>query len=192
VPYSSAMVSTAVESSGPYTWDDFVDLDDEDKRELIDGELVETEVPNVKHERLVMRLGYFLMGWVRVHGGDVLGSGYKIRITAKRGVMPDVQLFRKDNPVGKDQEKGLVRGRPDLAIEIISPSSHRYDRVTKLAWYASIAVPEYWLVDPEAKTLERLVLDAGRYTIADALGEADVLRPESFEGLEIPLGELWV
>ena len=47
-------------------------------------------------------------------------------------------------------------GTPDLVVEILSPSSRRYDRVTKLRWYAQLGVPEYWLVDPDARTLERL------------------------------------
>jgi hypothetical protein len=59
-----------------------------------------------------------------------------------------------------------VPGRPDLVVEIVFPSSQRYDRVTKLRWYAQLGVPEYWLVDAAARTLERLVLREGTYVIA--------------------------
>jgi hypothetical protein len=79
-----------------------------------------------------------------------------------------------------------VDGRPDLAVEVISESSRRYDRMTKLAWYASIGVTEYWLVDPSARTLERLVLQGDKYLVADVLGEEATFRPESFEGLAGP------
>ena len=186
-PHAEAQPS----GSGPHTWDDFIRLDEDDLRELIDGELVEVEVPNLPHERIVASLIVFLGVWARDHGATVVASGYKVRISKKRGVMPDVQVFRQGNDVSVDQHTGLERGRPDLAVEVLSPSSHRYDRVTKLAWYASIGVPEYWLVDPEARTLERLVLDGEHYVIADALENADVFRPASFEGLAIPLTELW-
>jgi Uma2 family endonuclease len=63
--------------------------------------------------------------------------------------------------------------------------------VKKLNWYAQLGVPEYWLVDPEAGTLERLVLREGAYVIAVSLEGEDVFRPESFEGMEISLAKLW-
>jgi Uma2 family endonuclease len=124
-------------------------------------------------------------------GGEVLGSGYKVRISERRGVMPDVQFFRAGNLAGRQQDKGLAQGRPDLVVEIVSPSSRRYDRVTKLRWYASIGVPEYWLVDPDARTLEGLVLREGTSLIADSLGDDGTLCPSTFEGLAIPLAKLW-
>ena len=176
----------------PYTWDDFVELDDDDRRELIDGELVEIEVPNRPHERVVALLCCFLVNWARAgNGGEVLASGYKIRISAKRGVMPDVQFFRRGNTAASGQDKGLVDGRPDLVVEIISPSSRRYDRVTKLNWYASRDVPEYWIVDPDARTIEQLVLTNGAYTIALSLGDDEVFEPRTFAGMAVPLAELW-
>ena len=180
-------------AAGPYTWQDFIHLEEDDLRELIDGELLEVEVPKRIHEHIVAQLIIFLGAWSRERGaGRVLGSGYKVRITDKRGVMPDVQFYRKDNRDDLAQEDGLARGRPDLVVEVVSPSSRRYDRVTKLRWYAQGGVPEYWLVDPEARTLERLVLGNGGYVIAASLEEAETFRPEAgFEGLEIPLAKLW-
>ena len=176
----------------PYTWDDFVALDEDDPRELIDGELVEVEVPGSKHEKIVAALCFFLRAWVEAaHGGEVLASGYKVRITDRRGVMPDVQFYREGNDALLDQDDGLVRGRPDLVVEIVSPTSQRYDRVTKLRGYAQLGVPEYWLVDGAARTLERLVLREGTYAIAASLAEDETFRPESFEGMEIPLSKLW-
>jgi Uma2 family endonuclease len=53
-------------ASAPYTWDDFVALDEDDLRELIDGELVEVEVPTARHEDIVILLGYFLTAWSEV------------------------------------------------------------------------------------------------------------------------------
>jgi Uma2 family endonuclease len=184
------MPSAAV--SAPYTWDDFVALEEDDLRELIDGELVEVEVPTRTHEQIVAFLVHFLLGWTEAgHGGVVFPSGYKVRISDRRGVMPDVQLYGAGNEPAVDQEQGLVAGHPDLVVEIVSPSSRRYDRVTKLRWYAQLGVPEYWLVDPQARTLERLVLREGVFSIADSLADEEVFRPESFEGMEIPLAKLW-
>ena len=185
-------MSEATASVGSHTWDDFVALGEDDLRELIDGELVEVEVPTKLHEYIVWLLSGYLWSWAlpRKAGFGVV-SGFKVRISDKRGVMPDLQFFRSGNPASKGDTVGLTSGHPDLAVEIISESSRRYDRMTKLAWYAAIGVPEYWIVDPAARTLERLVLQGGKYLVADVVGEDATFRPESFEGLEIPLAALW-
>jgi Uma2 family endonuclease len=137
-------------------------------------------------------LGFFLRGWTESgNGGRVMGSGYKIRISDRRGVMPDLQLYRAGNDVAVDQETGLVRGKPDLVIEVVSPSSQRYDRVIKLRWYAQMGILEYWLVDPQAGNVERLVWRDGAYVIRDSLVGDEVFRPSGFPGLEIPMAKLW-
>ncbi len=176
----------------PYTWDDFVALDEDDLRELIDGELVEVEVPTRRHEDIVMLLGHYLTAWsLAGHGGRATGSAYKLKVSERRGIMPDVQFYRRGNAAARQQDAGLERGRPELVVEIVSPSSRRYDRVTKLRWYAQLGVPEYWLIDPDARTVERLTLAGGVYAIAASLEGEETFRPESFEGLEIPLAKLW-
>jgi Uma2 family endonuclease len=133
-----------------------------------------------------------LAAWADVHGGEALASGYKVRITKKRGVMPDAQFFRAGHLPAPEHEDGLALGHPDLVVEIVSPSSRRYDRVLKPRWYAGIGVPEYWIVDPEARTVERLVLTAdGRWTIATTAAEDELFEPPSFPGLKLELTKLW-
>lgn len=178
--------------SAPVTWDEFVELEEDDLRELVDGVLVEVEVPDLLHENAVSVLNQRLRNWAdAAHAGLVLASGYKVRITDRRGVMPDVQFIAKQRIELADR-KGFTRGMPDLVVEVVSPSSGRYDRVVKLGWYATAGVREYWIVDPEDRTLERLVLESGRYVIAASLADDAVFEPESFPGLSIPLAELWI
>jgi Uma2 family endonuclease len=55
---------------GPHTWADFIALDEDDLRELIDGELLELEVPTRAHERIAVLLAHFLEGWAETHGGE--------------------------------------------------------------------------------------------------------------------------
>jgi len=184
------MEPTSVRPASSYRWADFVALAEDDRRELIDGELLEIDMPTKLHEWVVGQLIFWLVGWARAHDGLVLASGYKVRIRDDRGVMPDVQFFRKER-VPMLGEQGLESGAPDLAVEVISASSKRYDRVEKLRWYAMIATPEYWIVDPEGQTIERLVLQESHYRIEESLAGDEVFRPGSFPGLEIPLIELW-
>jgi len=177
---------------GPVTWEQFVALDEDDPRELVDGKLLDVEVPTEQHEHVVAVLLSFLVTWARERkAGRVHASGYKVKVSASRGAMPDVQLYRRGNPA-KMTPAGVEGGRPDLAVEVLSPGSVAHDRIRKLGWYASIGVPEYWIVDPEHRTMERLVLEKeGRYAVAEALEGDAVLAPESFEGLRIPLATLW-
>jgi Uma2 family endonuclease len=175
-----------------FTWEDFIAIEDEDDlRELVDGELLEIEVPTDLHEHITAMLVVFIGSWMRERkAGWIRTSGYKIRISKKRGFMPDVQLYRHDNPA-KRKMKGLEEGRPDLVVEVMSPSSVRFDRIRKLGGYASIGVPEYWLIHPQHQTLERLILRDGKYIIDTALEGDAVFTPDTFEGLSIPLQELW-
>ena len=191
LPYTPPMSTTAhALLHHDVTWDAFIDLPDDDRRELIDGVLLETEVPNELHEWIVAAIVQVLMNWAEAHGGRTLGSGFKVRINSRRGFMPDVQYYRPGRS-GPKPRKALEHGAPDLVVEVISPSSRRIDRKQKLDGYAAIHAPEYWIVDPEAQTLERLVLDGATYRIAEAHGPDEVFEPDSFPGLRIVLARLF-
>lgn len=182
---------SAFPTPGPYTWEDFVALADDDGRELDDGHLVEVEAPTKLHEWIVAQLVFFMTGWARAQrAGVVFASGYKVKVRAQRGFMPDVQFFRQSKLHLLD-DQGLSRGAPDVAVEVLSPTSRRYDRVRKMTSYAEIGVTEYWIVDGEARTLERLVLQGGHYVVREALEGDTVFQRDALAGLEIPLAELW-
>jgi Uma2 family endonuclease len=186
------MSSAAQPAAVSVTWAEFVALEEDDLRELVDGVLLEIDVPNKQHEWAVSTLIWLLRAWAEPRqAGTVLGSGYKIRIDERRGVMPDVQFVRRGREAILGSE-GIEAGAPDLVVEVVSPTSARYDRVQKLAWYAAIGVAEYWIIDPQGETVERLVLGTDhRFVIAESLAGEAGFRPDSFPGLEIPLADLW-
>lgn len=176
---------------GPYRWKDFVSLHEDDLRELVDGHLLELEVPTKIHEWIVTILVTMLTNWALPrNAGVALVSGYKVRIRHDRGVMPDVQFFRRGGrPL---PEQGLGRGAPDLAVEVVSPSSRRWDRVVKLEWYGTIGTNEYWIVDPQERTLERYLRDADDTLELVSRHVADQhFAPDTFPDLEIDLARLW-
>ncbi len=157
------------------TWKDFLALPDDDRRELIEGRLMELEVPTQLHEHIVAMLIYYLMGWRKTGGGGrVLSSGYKVRIHDDQAFMPDVQYFKSGRAV---PELGLTEGGPDLVVEVISPSSVRFDEVDKLEGYASIGTAEYWLIDPENRALCRHVLGPENHVIVEKFSK--VMRSSS-------------
>ncbi len=172
-------------------WVGFITLPDEDKRELLDGQLVEMDVPTKLHEWIVSLVITLLGGWARARSaGVVLASGYKVRIRDDRGFMPDVQFFRTERVASLGMQ-GLETGAPDLAVEVISPASRRYDRAQKLDGYAAIGTAEYWVIDPDARTLERYLLDGRRLRLVETSDAQARFAPPSFPGLEIDLRELW-
>jgi Uma2 family endonuclease len=173
-----------------HRWSDFIALPDDDRRELIDGRLEELDLSTKARARVITVLGFLLGLWARKHSFAVLGSGYKIRITDRRGAMPDVQMYTA-RAYKRAENTGLETGHPELAIEVISPTSRAHDRLRKLDWYSSIGVPEYWIVDPEAKTVQCFSLDGKTYRAVQHATDDEVFKPRSFRGLKIPLAELF-
>jgi Uma2 family endonuclease len=87
--------------------------------------------------------------------------------------------------------KKYMEGPPDLAVEVISPSSVEVDRDDKFEQYRAAKVKYYWIVDPALKSLEGWELKRGKYVpIGRAQGVSSICL-EPFADLEIPLKELW-
>ncbi|MGV3625715.1 MAG: Uma2 family endonuclease [Archangium sp.] len=172
------------------TWNDFIALPEDDLRELVDGRLVVTETPTKWHEVICAQLIRSLSTWSDGREFVVLGSAYKVKVSDTRGAMPDVQMLSR---VTYDEAgaNGLEGGHPELVVEVISPGSKTHDGVRKLDWYASLGVPEYWLVDPENRTLVVHRLQNNGYAIVQHAEGDVVFRSRSFKGLTISLKKLW-
>jgi Uma2 family endonuclease len=166
-------------------------LDEDVDGELVDGHLVEEEVASWAHELVVSWLIRMLGAWIIPRGGFVLGSETKLVISAGRGRKPDVLVFF--GPGTRSQPAESTPMPADIVVEVITatPRDQRRDRVDKKADYAALGVGQYWLVDPEARTLEVLSLDLHRRfteVLAEAEGAHDV---PGCEGLRLDLDALW-
>ena len=91
----------------------------------------------------------------------------------------------------RDPKRTRILVPPTLVIESLSPGHESHDRRTKRKWYAEFGVPNYWLFDPFARSLECLVLDGGSYRVDQSGREDDEVRPSMFPGLVVPLATLW-
>lgn len=80
---------------------------------------------------------------------------------------------------------------PDWVCEVLSPSTSRVDRVQKRRIYAREGVRHYWIVDPDARTLEVERLDGDTYRVVLSAADAERVRAEPFESLELELAHLW-
>ena len=130
-------------------------LPDDGKRyEVIDGELFVTPAPTFRHQHAAFEIGTLLKPYVATHAIGVVVLSPADVLTAKHVmVQPDVFVARLIE--GRKPASWNDVGIPLLAIEILSPSTARADRHVKRRLYQRERVPEYWIVDVDARLLER-------------------------------------
>jgi Uma2 family endonuclease len=174
------------------TLEQWADLDEDEPGELVDGLLEEEEVPSVLHEVVVAWLVRMLGAWAAPRSGWVFGSELKYALSPRRGRKPDVSLYLAGSPLPRRTDS-VSREPPSVAIEVLSrsPRDERRDRIEKRADYAAFGVRYYWLLDPEARTLEVFELgDDRRYIVALSVAAGSTAVP-GCEGLVLDLDELW-
>ena len=130
-------------------------LPDDGKRyEVIDGELFVTPAPTLHHQRAAFELGKYLSPYLARHAiGEVLLAPADVLTAEHVMVQPDVFVARLIE--GRKPASWKDVGTPLLVVEILSPSTARADRQVKRRLYQRERVPEYWIVDVDARLLER-------------------------------------
>ena len=132
-----------------YTIDDIYALPEDERAELIDGQIYYMAPPTRKHQDVSMELSSQIKAYVRSKGGQckVYAAPFAVYLdeSANTYVEPDISVICDKN---KLTDKGC-KGAPDWIIEIVSPASRRMDYYTKLFKYRTAGVREYWIVDPD-------------------------------------------
>jgi len=177
----------------PATYEDLVKLPDHLVAEIVDGELHASPRPAPRHAVAYARAtrllesafdsgrtgpgGWWILAEPELHlGPDVL--------------VPDLAGWRRTR-MPRVPETAYFPLAPDWVCEILSPSTASLDRTQKLAIYAREGVGHAWLIDPIARTLEILRLEADSWRIVVThTGEATV-RAEPFDAIEFSLAEFW-
>ena len=176
-----------------WTYAEFARLPSEGstRYEVIDDELYVTPAPGTRHQRIVTDLVTLLNGFVRAHDlGKLFVSPFDVLFAEGDYVEPDLVFVRRDRE-GILSDRG-VEGAPDLLVEVLSPSTAKRDRGIKLERYRHFGVPEYWIVDAEARTLEIRRLSQGTEPVV--LSVDDRLDWQPLPGgprLTLPLEELF-
>ena len=138
-----------------WTYAEFARLPSEGgtRNEIVAGELVVTPAPGVSHQRVVTSLAVHLELFVRAHEiGTVLVGPIDILFAEGDYLEPDLVVVL-DRSAHLFSDRG-IEGPPDLVVEVASPASAARDRGVKLERYRAYGVPEYWVVDPELRTIE--------------------------------------
>lgn len=150
---------------GEWTYNHYAALPDDGQRyEIIDGVLYYmTPAPNVWHQKVALRIARFLSTYVEDAGlGQVFIAPVDVELAPKSVVQPDVFVLLNASISKITPDR--IQGAPDLVVEVASPSTAGYDRREKQDTYATAGVLEYWIVDPNAHTVEILTLKDGVYT----------------------------
>ena len=173
-----------------FTYRDYLNLPEDRRYELIDGDLLMSPSPSERHQRILLELALVLTTFVKVHRlGRVYVAPFDVVLSDTDVVQPDI-LFVSGERASRIGEKA-VHGSPDLVVEILSGSTADRDRTVKAKLYSRAGVRELWLLDPDAKTFEILVNTESGFR-RDSISEVGrVARSPLLPGLEIEVVELF-
>jgi Uma2 family endonuclease len=161
----------------------------EGREEVVKGEIVRMPPAKARHVRVVARLAAAIQRQLNSSRFECFTGSFGIVIRHEPLTCrePDLAVFEIATEVEVD---GYFHSAPQLAIEVLSPSENRPGIQAKLEDYRSISTPEVWLINPEARTVEVLYLDAGQLRCAHLLAQG-ILKPKHFPDVEIDIASIW-
>ena len=157
--------------------------------EVVNGEIRIMPPAKWKHQRIIELTRRALEGQLDVARFSLAegGFGLIIRKSPLTSRVPDLAVFELAALVEQD---GYIHSAPQLLVEVLSPSNTRREREEKLADYASIGVPEVWVISPEARTAEVLYLEDGYLRSRQILARG-VLTPKLFPNVAVDIAAIW-
>jgi Uma2 family endonuclease len=175
---------------GQWRYEDLLTLPDDGRRyEIIEGELSEMPAPSWAHAIVIANFILLIGPIVRALGGQIATAPLDVFFPGADPVQPDI-IVLLPNSEARPSKRGL-EGRPDLVVEVISPSNRDHDLLIKRALYAQGGVREYWLVDPDARRIDVLALDRDAlHLVQSATDDAVVVSPR-LANAEIPVADIF-
>ncbi len=171
-----------------FTYEDYVKFPDDRKvYQIIEGELYMVPAPIPYHQDISGNLEFILRSYVRSKNlGKVFYAPCDIVLSKENVVQPDIFFISKEREHIITEKN--IQGAPDLVVEILSPRTEEIDRKLKVKLYEKYGVKEYWLVDPERKEFEVLVLGEEGYQVFGVFSQSFT---SPLLGLEVDLGEVF-
>ncbi|MDP2832591.1 MAG: Uma2 family endonuclease [Pseudomonadota bacterium] len=180
------------------TAEDYFTSTDETRWELIDGEFWDmAAAPVILHQLVSSRVEVTLSNRMeerrkrRMDDGDppypcvLLRAPVDVRLGDITVVQPDVLIVCDPAKLANGK---YVTGAPDMVMEVLSASTAKKDRRVKLRVYQAAGVPEYLILDPYGKTVERYLLEGGQYVLPpETLGVEDEIELKALPGVRIAL-----
>ena len=172
------------------TYEDYCKTPDDERWELLDGELVMAPTPNTVHQETSGNLLVLLMLFVdRMGIGQVFHAPLDVVLSDTTVVQPDI-LFVSNERADIITEAN-VQGSPDLAVEILSPSTASRDWRIKLDLYAQHGVREYWVVDPYGQSIWVMAGSDGTLDEVANYGRGDTLTSPLLTGFSATLDQVF-
>ncbi len=163
-PYGTKIRSDLAAGNPRYTIGDYYALPDDKRVELIDGVFYDMAAPSSLHQLILMHLSYLFDECAAQHGMPcvVLIAPFDVQLDRDNYTMVQPDLLVLCRPQDYLHMKRL-EGAPDLAVEILSPSTRSRDMILKLYKYEKAGVREYWIIDPEHRTVTVHFFDTDHY-----------------------------
>ena len=183
-------MATTTQGTVRRTYKDYCATPDDERYELLNGNLMMVPAPNMKHQKVLSRLNRKLGNFTEEHElGNVYVAPCDVVLSDTDVVQPDLLFISRAREDTITDEN--VRGAPDLVIEILSPSTADRDLGYKHDLYGRHGVLEYWIVDPMAETVAVHRQRDGRLELAETFGHRDTLRTALLEGLQLKLDDIF-
>ena len=172
------------------TYDDYVMTPDDERWELLRGALTRRPTPNTAHQRTLGNIAVALFNSVDDKGlGEVIISPFDVVLSPTNVLEPDlIFVATGQRSIITDAN---IQGAPALVIEVVSPSTLTRDRELKRRIYAEHGVSEYWLVDPDARTISVMSLQDKDFREVGNYGVGEVLSSPTLEGLALDLTRIF-
>jgi len=173
-----------------YTYRDYIKWDGDVRYELIDGTAYAMATPSRLHQKISKKIFRQLDDFLTGKTCEVYYAPLAVRLNFDSfdDVVVEPDLFVVCDESKFDNRS--VKGAPDLIVEILSPHNARHDTVTKFRQYQRAGVKEYWIVDPNAKTVQVHILENGKYT-DKVYRDDDVIPVHVLEGCQINLADVF-
>ena len=172
------------------TYADYLKTSDDERYELLNGELIMSPSPKEIHQDILSILHLQIGAFVRERSlGKVYFSPFDVVLSDTDVVQPDLLFVSNERAdiITADN----VQGAPDLVVEILSPATAERDRTIKLDLYSQHGVKEYWIVDPDVKTITVLLRGESRFEVSGVYGEGQTLRSPTLAGFSVALEEVF-
>jgi len=177
---------------GSWTYDDYAALpDDGHHYEIVNGVLLMAPAPDLGHQSIVLRLSHYLFVHTELAGlGRVFVAPVDVELGPKNVLQPDVVVILNAH-LDRMTAKKII-GAPDLVVEVASPSTAAIDRLTKYDVYARAGVAEYWIVKPDSRAVELLILEDGEYRSLGVFSGKATLPSRIAPGLSVRVEQFFV
>lgn len=166
--------------------------EDGNRYELIEGEIYMSCSPSYKHQKVLHYLEVEIELFLRANPVGVVVPGLGVIFDDFNGVIPDL-IFISDDRIGEVLQGERIYGSPDLAVEIVSlgAENDRRDRNVKKQLYGMHGVREYWVVDPEHRTIEVFKLKRRKLDLVATYNRDDELTSSVLKGFRLQVSEVF-